>query len=87
MVWEKIQLISDACSTDKFHLNIERQLMYICKNCGHTSLPYEKANKIVVESREVNYTQQQAANLVIVGTGFETVKEIIVCGKCNNKLQ
>lgn len=47
--------------------------MFRCGVTGRLSMPGEKCNKIVVESRERVYTDRDGN---VIGRGFEIVKEI-----------
>jgi len=53
--------------------------MFQCDNCGGIQAKGVKAQKAVVERRDVVYTD--AANKPI-GKGWEIVKELTLCGEC-----
>lgn len=53
--------------------------MFRCKLCGEVSKPKEPMTKIVVETRQVAYTNEQGQ---VTGTGTEIVREAAVCHSC-----
>ncbi len=53
-------------------------MCYRCEECGKVSKPGEKQNRIVVETREVDYEQKDFTRT----KGWEIVREIKVCDKC-----
>ena len=52
-------------------------MSFRCADCGK---PSKKTNHVVVETRPKTYLNVETQE--IVGKGFETVKEVIVCDKC-----
>ena len=50
--------------------------MFICQKCGRVTKPHEKAASLVVKKRPKKYPNG--------GVGWEIVKEIKVCGDCND---
>ena len=59
--------------------------MYRCQKCNNLSTAKEKQNKLVVETRNVSYTNKVIVNekpKEIQSTGWEIVREIKVCNSC-----
>ena len=54
--------------------------MYNCDNCGKTSQPKEKCHIVPIHTRAKKYN-----NNGIISYGYETVKEIKLCGVCNEQ--
>ena len=52
--------------------------MYICSKCKKSTEPGEKINKVIVETREVEYNYKDGQKF----KGWEIVKEINVCIRC-----
>ena len=53
--------------------------MFICKVCVTQSKPHVKPERIVVEKRAKDYHDDRGR---LAGTGYETVREVLVCGEC-----
>jgi hypothetical protein len=53
--------------------------MFKCDSCKKVSARGEKANKVVVETREREYQHDNT-----ISKGSEIVKEITVCKKCKD---
>lgn len=68
--------------------------MFNCKFCNTTSSPRAKQNKRVLEFRPVSYFEKEKAidesgNEILlqgakIGEGFEVVKEVALCSKCEH---
>jgi len=66
--------------------------MFRCSKCKNLSQPNEKQNKVVLESRAKNYFTTEKGfdsegNEILtqgklIGSGFETAREIVVCNNC-----
>lgn len=60
--------------------------MFKCQKCKQTTKPNEKLNKVVIATREKEYTNKfidkNGREQVKITNGFEIVKEICVCKKC-----
>lgn len=60
--------------------------MFKCFKCGKITLPREKASKIVLETREVEYTNKRRTKkgkeIIKVSNGTEIVREEVICQKC-----
>ena len=63
--------------------------MFKCGDCGNNSKLREKVNRIVVKTREVNYTEKwhwDPLGFRVTddkgGVGTEIVREINICGAC-----
>ena len=52
--------------------------MYRCDKCHEVTKPGERVNKIVEEKRDKVYEYDG----VIIGKGWEVVREIKVCAEC-----
>lgn len=56
--------------------------MFKCQVTGRMTRPGQKMNKVVIETRDKEYTERQRVDGVwqdvVVGYGYETVKEISV---------
>lgn len=53
--------------------------MFKCEKCKKVSKSKEKAYKKVIQTRPKEYTND---NGVVIGKGYEAVKEITVCQTC-----
>ncbi len=71
--------------------------MFICENCNNVIKSNHPSFKKTIEIRQKQYLFRQDANKFLYedkikktsdpgGSGFETVREIIVCKNCNHKL-
>lgn len=60
--------------------------MYKCQKCGKTTMPHEKCNKVVVETREKEYIKEYEDKYgnkkQKITNGYEIVKEINMCDLC-----
>lgn len=52
--------------------------MYICDKCHKSSRPKEKLNRIITQTREVEYNFREGGK----SKGWEIVTEIKVCVRC-----
>ncbi len=50
--------------------------MFICELTKKQTMPGQKAYKLVIQTREKEYKDNQG---YVIGHGFETVKELTVC--------
>ena len=68
-------------------------MSFRCEDCHEVQPPGTRRYTVVVETREKVYPYRRAANLVKVnrevftrddrgGKGYETVREVRVCGRC-----
>lgn len=57
--------------------------MFKCEKCGRTTRTGEKQHKKVIETREKNYTNLDTYGNKKTSKGWEIVKEINICEKCN----
>jgi hypothetical protein len=56
--------------------------MFKCGRCHKTTKTGERANKLVIETREKVYYNDEAG----YSKGSEIVKEINICGRCKEKV-
>ena len=56
--------------------------MFICDKCKEVSQPGQKQNKVVTETRFVEYFEGEGDDRHKTGKGVETVKEVALCNKC-----
>ena len=54
--------------------------MFRCNKCEMNSKPKEKPNKVVAETRKRLYYDSYKE---LEGVGWEIVKEIFLCNRCN----
>lgn len=52
--------------------------MFQCAH-GHTSKPKEKQVRVVAQTRPKTYYETREGKRVVVGTGHETVTELVMC--------
>jgi hypothetical protein len=74
-------------------------IMYTCQKCGQTVPRRVPAHRLAIETRERSYPFRPKANRKIYvdkkwitpddpgGTGYETVREIVVCPACAGDAQ
>ena len=61
-------------------------IMFICAECNKSSSPGEKLNRLVVQTRKKEYHNEKTkVPEKKITYGFETVKEIGLCGYCANQ--
>jgi DNA-directed RNA polymerase subunit RPC12/RpoP len=59
-------------------------MSFKCQNCGKDQLAGTKETKVVTEVRNVNYPAvKDSYGKVRIPTGFETVKEMVICPECS----
>lgn len=58
--------------------------MYYCNKCNKLSKPRESANRVVTKIRAKTYygEDRETGRQVVVGEGYETVQEAIMCKEC-----
>ncbi len=63
--------------------------MFKCQKCKQTTKPNEKLNKVVIATREKEYTNKfidkNGREQVKITNGTEIVKELNLCEKCVKK--
>ena len=63
--------------------------MFKCQKCKQTTKPNEKLNKVVIATREKEYTNKfidkNGREQVKITYGTEIVKELNLCEKCAKK--
>ena len=53
--------------------------MFKCDNCGGQQVAGVKPQRAVLERRDVQYRNAKGE---IIGTGWEIVREVDLCGEC-----
>jgi hypothetical protein len=53
--------------------------LFKCNNCGGQQGKGTKAQKAVVDRRDVTYVDKAGK---VIGKGWEIVKELLLCGEC-----